>query len=128
MRRRPIYGGRGAISTSRDLARWARVLYEGRAFSAGRLEEMLDALPTGDGDKYGLGVTVLQSGAGPVYGHDGTMFGYQTVMFYFPQDKVSVAVQINADLMKTQKVSPGSLTGADRRHRDSLIAQPLNDR
>jgi len=105
------YGGGGLISTAHDLARWARVLYEGRVFTAARLEEMLNALPSGDGDKYGLGVTVLQSGAGPVYGHDGTMFGYQTVMLYFPKDQVSVAVQINADLMKSQKVGPGSLAG-----------------
>ena len=105
------YGGGGLISTSHDLARWARELYEGRVFSAARLEEMLNALPSGEGERYGLGVTILPSGAGPVYGHDGSMFGYQTVMLYFAKDRVSVAVQINADLMKPQKVGPGSLTG-----------------
>jgi D-alanyl-D-alanine carboxypeptidase len=105
------YAGGGLISTSRDLARWAKALYEGRVLSAPRLQEMLAALPSDDGARYGLGVEITSSGAGPVYGHDGSMFGYLTQMVYFPDFKVAAALQINSDLLPGYKLSPGACLG-----------------
>jgi D-alanyl-D-alanine carboxypeptidase len=105
------YAGGGLISTSRDLARWAKALYGGRVLSAARLLDMLTALPSEDGAKYGLGVEITQSGAGPVYGHDGSMFGYLTQMVYFADFKVAAAFQINSDLLPAYKMSFGTLFG-----------------
>ncbi len=36
------------------------------------------------------------SSAGPTYGHSGFMPGYQTELLYFPDMKVSIAVQVNS--------------------------------
>ena len=105
------YAGGGLISTSRDLARWARALYEGRVFSAARLQDMLTALPSEDKASYGLGVEIRSSAAGPVYGHDGSMFGYLTLMLYFPDFKVAGALQINSDLLPGFKLDPYACLG-----------------
>jgi D-alanyl-D-alanine carboxypeptidase len=98
------YGGGGIISTSGDLARWAKLLWEGKVFSRALLDQMLDAKPAEQGMKYGLGVAVVQSEAGPCYLHDGWIPGYQTAMVYFPEYKVSATLQLNADPLKRFKV------------------------
>jgi D-alanyl-D-alanine carboxypeptidase len=97
------YAGGGIISTGGDLARWARLLWEGKAFSPAMLAEVLDAKPTGTGRgggrdaKYGLAVQVQPSELGPACGHAGWFPGYQTEMVYFPEHQMSVAVQVNQD-------------------------------
>ncbi len=53
--------GGGLISNSCDLARWAKLLYEGRAMPADYLGDLLQSVPT-DSDisknSYGLGVAI----------------------------------------------------------------------
>ncbi|HLJ88502.1 MAG TPA: serine hydrolase domain-containing protein [Candidatus Angelobacter sp.] len=98
------YAGGGMISTSRDLARWAKLLWEGKVFSPAMLQQMLDAKPDEKGFKYGLGVAVAQSEAGTAYEHDGQIPGYQTAIIYFPDYKIAAAVQMNADQLKRFKV------------------------
>jgi D-alanyl-D-alanine carboxypeptidase len=105
------YAGGGLISTSRDLARWAKALYEGRVMSAPRMQEMLTALPSEGRARYGLGVEITSSAAEPVYGHDGEMFGYLTAMIYFPDFKVAAAVQVNSDVLKSFKLNPVTCLG-----------------
>jgi D-alanyl-D-alanine carboxypeptidase len=90
------YAGGGIISTSADLVRWAKLLWEGRVFSKRMLDEMLDGKPAEKTAKYGLGVGIDSSEAGPVYGHDGWTLGYQTVLAYFPDYKVAAAIQVNS--------------------------------
>jgi len=102
------YAGGGLISTSRDLARWAKELYEGRVLSAPRLQDMLSALPSEDGARYGLGVEITSSNAGPIYGHDGSMFGYLSQMLYFPDLKLAAALQINSDPSPSFRIPPGN--------------------
>lgn len=97
------YAGGGIISTSGDLARWAKLLWEGKAFSAAQLQQMLDAQPTGAGRgggrdaKYGLAVQVQPSEFGTIYAHGGWFPGYQTEMVYFPDQKAAIALQANQD-------------------------------
>jgi D-alanyl-D-alanine carboxypeptidase len=100
------YAGGGIISTSRDLARWAKLLWEGGAFSAARLSEMLDGKPSEKDAKYGFATEILQTGAGAVYTHDGTIFGYLTQVIYVPKYKLAAALQINSDPVKFP-ISPG---------------------
>jgi len=100
------YAGGGIISTSRDLARWGKILWEGGAFSSARLAEMLDAKPSEKDTRYGFATEIIQSGAGPLYGHDGTIFGYLAQVIYIPKYKLAAAIQINSDPVKF-KVSPG---------------------
>ena len=100
--------GGGLVTTAEDLARWAKALYEGRAFKKELLTGMLDAVPakTGKGDKYGLGVQVRQSEWGPSLGHGGWFPGYISEMEYFPERRISVAIQFNTDAMRAIKRSP----------------------
>ncbi|MET0397523.1 MAG: serine hydrolase domain-containing protein [Longimicrobiaceae bacterium] len=91
--------GGGYAATPRDLARWARALYTGRAFPAAWVDTMLVAVPaaTGPGDRYGLGVQVKQTPLGVSYGHSGWFPGYLSEMMYFPAHGIAVAVQVNTD-------------------------------
>ena len=93
--------GGGYVSTAPDLARWAKMIYEGRAFSTDLLPQVLEGVPApilGRENKYGLGVIIRQTAAGVSYGHSGFFPGYMTDMMYFPEQKVAVAVQVNTSV------------------------------
>ncbi|MBA3713191.1 MAG: beta-lactamase family protein [Pyrinomonadaceae bacterium] len=102
------WAGGGFASTAEDLARWAKIMYEGKTFKQLYLIEMLDAVEakTGKGDKYGLGVQVRQSDLGVSYGHGGWFPGYLSEMEYFPQHKIAIAIQFNTDAGRKLKKSP----------------------
>ena len=90
--------GGGLAVTALDLAKWGKILYEGRAFPAVMLPQLFDGVPArlGPESKYGLGVIILPSALGITYGHSGFMPGYQTELAYFPDLKTSIAVQVNS--------------------------------
>lgn len=93
--------GGGYASTSTDLARWAKAMYEGNAFDASMLPQMLDGVQApmlGRETKYGLGVIIRKTQAGTSYGHSGFFPGYMTDMMYFPEQKIAVAVQVNTSV------------------------------
>jgi len=85
--------GGGLISNVKDLARWAKILYGGKLSKDPYLNELLEIEPSIS--NYGLGVIVWESSLGPMVGHSGTFFGYRTIMTYFPEWKISVALQFN---------------------------------
>jgi D-alanyl-D-alanine carboxypeptidase len=90
--------GGGIASTAEDLARWAKDLYEGRAFDESMLPVMLDGVPArlGPNTEYGLGVIIRPTSLGTSWGHSGFFPGYLTEMAYFPDHGVAVAVQMNS--------------------------------
>jgi D-alanyl-D-alanine carboxypeptidase len=93
--------GGGMASTTEDLARWAKAMYEGRAFDAALLPEMLEGTPSpmlGREAKYGLGVIIRPTALGTSYGHTGFFPGYVTEMIYFPEHKIALALQINSSV------------------------------
>ena len=93
--------GGGYASTAEDLARWAKMIYEGKAFSADLLPQVLDGVPApmlGGETRYGLGVIIRKTPLGTAYGHSGFFPGYMTDMMYFPDYKVAVAVQVNTSV------------------------------
>jgi D-alanyl-D-alanine carboxypeptidase len=95
--------GGGFATTSFDLARWAKLMYEGKAFSPSLLPQVLDGVPApmlGRETKYGLGVIIRQSPLGTTYGHSGFFPGYMTDMMYFPEHKFAIAVQSNTSVPK----------------------------
>ena len=99
--------GGGYASTAQDLARWAKMMYEGKAFDPSLVPQMLDGVVApmlGREAKYGLGVIIRNTPAGVTYGHSGFFPGYTTDMLYFPDQKIAVAVQVNTS-------APGSLGG-----------------
>jgi D-alanyl-D-alanine carboxypeptidase len=94
------WAGGGFASTPSDLARWARALFTGKAFDPGLLPMMLDGVPArlGTGSRYGLGVILSETPAGPSQGHSGFFPGYLTEMAYFPELDVAVALQVNTSV------------------------------
>jgi D-alanyl-D-alanine carboxypeptidase len=95
--------GGGYASTSQDLARWAKMMYEGKAYDASLLPQVLDGVAApmlGKETKYGLGVIIRKTQAGTSYGHSGFFPGYFTDMMYFPDRKIAIAVQVNTSVGK----------------------------
>ncbi len=92
--------GGGIASTTLDLARWGKLLYEGRAFPEKYLAEMMQGVParTGRGDEYGLGVQMWTTPQGRVHGHTGFFPGYLSAMAYYPKEKVVLAIQFNSNV------------------------------
>ena len=77
--------------------RWAKVLYEGRAFDSTLMAQLLDGVPArlGRDARYGLGVIIRPTPLGTSYGHSGFFPGYATEMIYFPGLRAAFAVQVN---------------------------------
>jgi D-alanyl-D-alanine carboxypeptidase len=71
------------------------------------MSAFLDGVPAklGPDSKYGLGVIIRPSAAGLTYGHSGFMPGYQTELLYFPEMKVSIAVQVNSSAPRSTGMS-----------------------
>jgi D-alanyl-D-alanine carboxypeptidase len=92
--------GGGMASTSAELARWGKLLYEGKAFDPSLLSEMFNGVPArlGPETKYGLGVIIRPTSLGLAYGHSGFFPGYLTEMLYFPAHKFALALQINTSV------------------------------
>ncbi len=103
--------GGGIASTSEDLARWAKELYEGRAFHPSLLPIMLESVPArlGRNTEYGLGVIIRQTPLGASWGHSGFFPGYLTEMAYFPDHGFAVAVQYNSSDLPSLRMSPGAV-------------------
>jgi D-alanyl-D-alanine carboxypeptidase len=95
--------GGGIASTSEDLARWAKAVYEGRAFDQSLMAAALDGVPSrlGRDVKYGLGVIIRPTPLGTTYGHSGFFPGYLTEVMYFPDLKAAIAVQTNSSTARS---------------------------
>jgi len=93
--------GGGYASTAHDLARWAKMFYEGKAFSPDLLPQVVDGVAApmlGRETKYGLAAIIRKTTAGTSYGHSGFFPGYMTDMMYFPEYKIALAVQVNTSV------------------------------
>jgi D-alanyl-D-alanine carboxypeptidase len=100
--------GGGIYSTTADLAKWCKLLYEGKAFDSTLLPLMLDTVAAeelGPHTGYGMGVIVHASQRlGTFYGHSGFFPGYLAEMYYFPKYKTAIALQTNSSDFKTLKI------------------------
>jgi D-alanyl-D-alanine carboxypeptidase len=97
--------GGGIYSTTEDLAKWGKTLYEGKLVDTALMLSAAVPAKLGRDVKYGLGVIVRQTALGVAYGHSGFFPGYLTEMYYFPQHKLCVAVQANSSDFKNLRGS-----------------------
>jgi D-alanyl-D-alanine carboxypeptidase len=95
--------GGGMASTAKDLARWGKQLYETKAFSQELHEEQVHGVPAqlGPDVTYGLGTMIRPTPLGVAWGHSGFFPGYLTELLYFPEHKLSMALQVNTSVPKT---------------------------
>lgn len=82
------------ISNMLDLEVYARALYEGTLLSAETQQKRLE-MSTIEGApsfcRYGEGILSL----GEFYGHNGTIFGFSTDMFYLPARDAVIVINVN---------------------------------
>jgi D-alanyl-D-alanine carboxypeptidase len=90
------WAGGGFLSTPTDLARWCHLLYSGQILRPESMTEMqtVPALATRPETHYGLGCYLWDTPLGPAWGHGGEAPGYRSVMMYFPDHGLAVAVQV----------------------------------
>jgi D-alanyl-D-alanine carboxypeptidase len=85
----------GAVSTLRDLRRWALALATGRGVLGERMQEKrlrFVPIPGQHGDGYGLGIFKFPAGPfGHFLGHDGQPIGYDALAYYAPRTKITIA-------------------------------------
>ena len=94
--------GGGVVSTPRDLVRWAALLWGGKLPGAGDyLPELLRGPPQDPDDpsagRYGLAVFIDETDHGARLSHTGWYPGYHSMVAYWPDAGVAVALQINRD-------------------------------
>ncbi|MFD3324391.1 serine hydrolase domain-containing protein [Streptomyces sp. NPDC058701] len=94
------------ISTTHDLNTFYRALLQGGLLPSAQLREMRTTVPVKDGDgtvvlRYGLGIYSADTRCGPVWGHDGGVWGAGTSALSSPDGKRQYAVGYN--LMKYQR-------------------------
>ena len=91
--------GGGLVSNAGDLARWAKVYYEGKAMGTEYLSILLNGGFKEDKQgqaRYSLGTGFGATPYGPVYGHSGWIPGYLSFVSYFAESGVAIAVQFNS--------------------------------
>jgi prolyl oligopeptidase len=93
--------GGGLVTHATDLARFVKLLIEGKLLAPESLSLMKAAVDekTGKPAKagYGLGLEVWDTPHGISYGHRGIMPGYLSIMEYLPDYGFSIALQVNSD-------------------------------
>ena len=91
----------GAMQASAgDSVAWSEALYAGDALDPDSLSAMLTGVPTTmPGIEYGLGVMLFDANVAgdTAYGHDGSIFGYQSNMIYWPNERYAVGLIANSD-------------------------------
>ena len=118
--------GGGIASTSEDLARWAKALYDGDVVDRSVMQQALDGVPArlGRDVRYGLGVMLRPTALGMTWGHSGFFPGYLTEVMYFPDSKVAIAVQVNTSVQRSLGGSPTRFIMALAQ---TLVANPVRE-
>jgi D-alanyl-D-alanine carboxypeptidase len=90
------WGAGDIISTSSDLADWARTLYGGELLAPDSLAMMEDYnFAPASGQSYGLGTRTRLFGASRMFGHTGSLRGFDAAMWYFPDSDLTIVVLTN---------------------------------
>lgn len=96
--------GGGIYSTTKDLATWGKLLYEGKVVDTSILFSSAVPAKLGRETRYAMGVIIRPTSLGIAYGHSGFFPGYMTELLYFPEKQLSIAVQCNSSDYKNLKL------------------------
>lgn len=87
------YAAGALYSTSGDLLRWQRALYEGGLLSPSALQAMTTPVRNG----YTLGLVARNDPDGEEFGHGGSIEGFSTLVGYRPHERISVILLSNIE-------------------------------
>jgi len=96
------------VSDLEDLHVWAKALATGELLSTAMQKERLEWVKVPGAEvidaKYGLGIYSM----GDLVGHDGMLWGYNSAMYYYPEEDSTIVVLFNRsmDQKDGQWVSP----------------------
>ena len=97
----------GIIARTPTLVQWYWLLFHDRVVSKNIFPQMIKGVSTADPlKKYGLAIIVQSTKKyGPIYSHDGVMFGYTTNLLYVPQLHLILAVAANTSTDKMSETT-----------------------
>jgi D-alanyl-D-alanine carboxypeptidase len=99
----------GLLASARDLVVWAEALASGKVVSAASYELMSTpaALTGGGAHDYGLGLFIDSLDGHARIQHGGDIFGFNSMLAWFPDDGVTVAVMSNSLPISSTRVANG---------------------
>ena len=93
-----VWASGNMVSDIDDVARFYRALLGGRLLSPARLAEMkADGEPWMSGQRYGLGLHVIDTPCGPVFGHTGGVTGFANSAFSSEDGTLQIGVMMNVE-------------------------------
>ncbi len=103
-----IPAGAGAVvSNVNDISRFIEALFAGKVISAASLEQMKTIK-----DGYGLGLFTIPFNEKTSYGHTGGIDGFTSMLGYFPNEKVTVAMTSNGANFNGNDIAIAMLSAA----------------
>ena len=101
------FTGGGIACTASDLAKWAKIYYSGKVFSAELLKMMRNPgkqkTSLGENIGYGFAAFVWNENNQISYGHTGFFPGYVTILEYIPELDIRSGMQWNTDKKNPEK-------------------------
>lgn len=91
----------GLYSTTEDLLRWEQGLFGGKLLSPASLQKMTTPFK----NDYAFGLGVRTANGRKVIGHNGGIEGFNTVMAYYPEDKLTVIVLANENGTASEEIA-----------------------
>jgi D-alanyl-D-alanine carboxypeptidase len=93
------YSAGALCTTAADLVRWKHALADGRVVSAESFRRMVtpETLTSGAAMTYGFGLGIGDLDGERLISHSGGIFGFASVLSYFPEHGVAVAVLANSE-------------------------------
>ena len=100
-------GAGGILSTGGELVRWSMALTSGQVVSADSFAQMSEptVLPSGKPTGYGFGLMVDELAGKKRIGHGGGIHGFNSMLFWLPDEDLHVAVISNGEPLRSDKVA-----------------------
>lgn len=101
------YAAGSLIATAGDLVRWSLALMGGQVLKPESFEEMTLPFLLEDGDEspYGFGLNLQPVSGQPCLSHGGGINGFNSIMYYFPETKLCLAVISNSEGYSADEVA-----------------------
>jgi CubicO group peptidase (beta-lactamase class C family) len=106
------YSAGALYSTVGDLYTWMQVLVNGEVVPQMVLDDMWEAsvpIPDAPDVKYGYGLFMSSVAAHSSIGHNGSINGFNSVLTYFPDDKITIVVLTNFENYNPQQIVDSTL-------------------